>query len=426
MRSQKTSSDRPKKNASATAVRNARKCAGQLGQKSKVQKNKKQTRNQTSACKIDKKCGGCQFQKMPYKEQLKRKQKQEEKLLGGFCKVSPIIGMEHPYFYRNKVHAVFDHDRKGNVISGIYAEGMHRVIAVEECLIEDKKSQEIIRTIRELLPSFKIKTYNEDTGYGLLRHVLIRRGFETGEIMVILVLGSPILPSKNNFVKALRKVHPEITTVVLNVNNKQTSMVLGEKEKPIYGPGFIKDRLCGCTFRISPKSFYQVNPVQTEILYNTAMDYAELTGKETVIDAYCGTGTIGLIAARNAKRVIGVELNKDAVKDARINAKENGIKNAEIYAGDAGRFMVDMASKNQKADVVFMDPPRAGSDEKFLSSVIKLGPKRVVYVSCNPETLARDLKYLTGNGYQAMKIQPVDNFPFCDHIETVVKLVKKR
>ena len=392
----------------------------------KVQKNKKQTRNQTSACKIDKKCGGCQFQKIPYKEQLKRKQKQEEKLLGGFCKVSPIIGMEHPYFYRNKVHAVFDHDRKGNVISGIYAEGTHRVIAVEECLIEDKKSQEIIRTIRELLPSFKIKTYNEDTGYGLLRHVLIRRGFETGEIMVVLVLGSPILPSKNNFVKALRKVHPEITTVVLNVNNKQTSMVLGEKEKPIYGPGFIKDRLCGCTFRISPKSFYQVNPVQTEILYNTAMDYAELTGKETVIDAYCGTGTIGLIAARNAKRVIGVELNKDAVKDARINAKENGIKNAEIYAGDAGRFMVDMASKNQKADVVFMDPPRAGSDEKFLSSVIKLGPKRVVYVSCNPETLARDLKYLTGNGYQTVKIQPVDNFPFCDHIETVVKLVKKR
>ena len=192
--------------------------------------------------------------------------------MGGFCKVSPIIGMEHPYFYRNKVHAVFDHDRKGNVISGIYAEGTHRVIAVEECLIEDKKSQEIIRTIRELLPSFKIKTYNEDTGYGLLRHVLIRRGFETGEIMVVLVLGSPILPSKNNFVKALRKVHPEITTVVLNVNNKQTSMVLGEKEKPIYGPGFIKDRLCGCTFRISPKSFYQVNPVQTEILYNTALD----------------------------------------------------------------------------------------------------------------------------------------------------------
>ena len=248
MRSQKTSSGRPKKNASATAARNAQKCAGQSERNKKKQvEKKKQTlkntnktnsrkkqvsgkkdseriNNSEATCGIDKKCGGCQFQKLPYKEQLKRKQKQEEKLLGSFCKVSPIIGMENPYFYRNKVHAVFDRDRKGNIISGIYAEGTHRVIAVEECLIEDKKSQEIIRTIRELLPSFKIKTYNEDTGYGLLRHVLIRRGFETGEIMVVLVLGSPILPSKNNFVKALRKVHPEITTVVLNVNNKQTSM----------------------------------------------------------------------------------------------------------------------------------------------------------------------------------------------------------
>ena len=389
-----------------------------------MEEKKKQT--EPEACKVAKKCGGCQYQGVPYKEQLKKKQKMVNALLSKYGKVEPIIGMENPYYYRNKVHAVFDRDRKGNIVSGTYEAKTHRVVPVENCLIEDKKSQEIIRTIRELLPSFKIKTYNEDTGYGLLRHVLVRRGFETGEIMVVLVLGSPILPSKNNFVKALRKVHPEITTVVLNVNNKQTSMVLGEKEKPIYGPGFIKDKLCGCTFRISPKSFYQVNPVQTEVLYNTAMDYAELTGKETVIDAYCGTGTIGLIVAKNAKKVIGVELNKDAVKDARINAKENGITNAEIYAGDAGRFMVDMASKNQKADVVFMDPPRAGSDEKFLSSVIKLGPKRVVYVSCNPETLARDLKYLTRHGYQAVKIQPVDNFPFCDHIETVVKLVRKK
>ena len=201
-------------------------------------------------------------------------------------------------------------------------------------------------------------------------------------------------------------------------------MVLGEKEKPIYGPGFIKDRLCGCTFRISPKSFYQVNPVQTEILYNTAMDYAELTGKETVIDAYCGTGTIGLIAARNAKRVIGGELNKDAVKDARINAKENGIKNAEIYAGDAGRFMVDMASKNQKADVVFMDPPRSGSTEEFMSSVITLGPKRVVYISCGPESLARDLKYMTKHGYQVIKMTPVDMFPLTRGVETVVLLTR--
>ena len=377
-------------------------------------------------CPYEKKCGGCKYQGIPYEKQLKEKEKKVRKLLKDYGKPEPILGMEDPYYYRNKVHATYKHMRNGDIAVGRYEESSHRLVPIESCQIEDQKADEVIQTIRKLAKSFKIKIFNEDSGYGLLRHVLIRTGRKTGEMLVVLVVASPVFPSKNNFVKALRKVHPEITTVVLNVNNKQTSMVLGEKEKPIYGPGFIKDKLCGCTFRISPKSFYQVNPVQTEVLYNTAMDYAELTGKETVIDAYCGTGTIGLIAAKNAKKVIGVELNKDAVKDARINAKENGITNAEIYAGDAGRFMVDMASKNQKADVVFMDPPRAGSDEKFLSSVIKLGPKRVVYVSCNPETLARDLKYLTRHGYQAVKIQPVDNFPFCDHIETVVKLVRKK
>lgn len=376
-------------------------------------------------CNISKKCGGCQFQGIPYKEQLKKKQKKEQSLLGAYGKVCSIIGMENPYYYRNKVHAVFDRDRKGNIISGIYEEGTHRVVPVENCLIEDEKSQEIIRTIRGMLKSFKIRTYDEDTGYGLLRHVLIRRGFSTGEIMVVLVTGSPIFPSKNNFVKALRKAHPEITTVVLNVNDRQTSMVLGDREKPIFGPGFIKDRLCGCMFRISPKSFYQVNPVQTEILYQTAIDYAGLTGKETVIDAYCGIGTIGLIAAKKAGKVIGVELNKDAAKDARINAKENKITNAAFYQGDAGRFMVEMAAKGEKADVVFMDPPRAGSDERFLSSVVKLSPKKVIYISCNPETLARDLKYLTKHHYKMEKIQPVDMFPFCDHCETVCSLSRK-
>ena len=376
-------------------------------------------------CNISKKCGGCQFQGIPYKEQLKKKQKKEQSLLGAYGKVCSIIGMENPYYYRNKVHAVFDRDRKGNIISGIYEEGTHRVVPVENCLIEDEKSQEIIRTIRGMLKSFKIRTYDEDTGYGLLRHVLIRRGFSTGEIMVVLVTGSPIFPSKNNFVKALRKSHPEITTVVLNVNDRQTSMVLGDREKPIFGPGFIKDRLCGCMFRISPKSFYQVNPVQTEILYQTAIDYAGLTGKETVIDAYCGIGTIGLIAAKKAGKVIGVELNKDAAKDARINAKENKITNAAFYQGDAGRFMVEMAAKGEKADVVFMDPPRAGSDERFLSSVVKLSPKKVIYISCNPETLARDLKYLTKHHYKVEKIQPVDMFPFCDHCETVCSLSRK-
>lgn len=376
-------------------------------------------------CSVSKKCGSCQYQGVPYKEQLAAKQKRMKKLLGKFANVKPIIGMDDPFYYRNKVHAVFDRDKKGNIICGTYEAKTHKVVPIEECMIEDKISQEIIRTIRDMLKSFRIKTYDEDTGYGLLRHVLVRRGFSTDEIMVVLVIGSPIFPSKNNFVKALRKKYPQITTVVLNVNDKKTSMVLGERDIVIYGKGYIRDTLCGCTFRISPQSFYQVNPVQTEILYKTAIEYAGLGRKETVIDAYCGIGTIGLVAAKRAKNVIGVELNPDAVRDARINAKENKITNARFYQGDAGEFMENMAENGEHADVVFMDPPRTGSDKKFMSSVIKLNPSRIVYISCGPETLARDLEYLTKYGYDVRKIQPVDMFSFTDHCENICLLTKK-
>lgn len=376
-------------------------------------------------CSVSKKCGSCQYQGIPYKEQLAAKQKKMGKLLKKFGKVKPIIGMEDPFYYRNKVHAVFDRDRKGNIICGTYEAKTHKVVSVEDCMIEDKTSQEIIRTIRDMLKSFKIKTYDEDTGYGLLRHVLVRRGFTTNEIMVVLVVGSPVFPSKNNFVKVLRKKYPQIATVVLNVNDKKTSMVLGERDIVIYGKGFIRDTLCGCSFRISPQSFYQVNPMQTEILYKTAIEYAGLGRKEIVIDAYCGIGTIGLVAAKRAKNVIGVELNPDAVHDARINARENKIINAHFYQGDAGEFMEKMAENGECADVVFMDPPRTGSDKKFMSSVIKLGPSRIVYISCGPETLARDLEYLTKYGYEVRKIQPVDMFSFTDHCENVCLLTKK-
>lgn len=376
-------------------------------------------------CSVSKKCGSCQYQGVPYKEQLAAKQKRMKKLLGKFANVKPIIGMDDPFYYRNKVHAVFDRDKKGNIICGTYEAKTHKVVPIEECMIEDKISQEIIRTIRDMLKSFRIKTYDEDTGYGLLRHVLVRRGFSTDEIMVVLVIGSPIFPSKNNFVKALRKKYPQITTVVLNVNDKKTSMVLGERDIVIYGKGYIRDTLCGCTFRISPQSFHQVNPVQTEILYKTAIEYAGLGRKETVIDAYCGIGTIGLVAAKRAKNVIGVELNPDAVRDARINAKENKITNARFYQGDAGEFMENMAENGEHADVVFMDPPRTGSDKKFMSSVIKLNPSRIVYISCGPETLARDLEYLTKHGYDVRKIQPVDMFSFTDHCENICLLTKK-
>ena len=355
-----------------------------------------------TACKVAKKCGGCQYQGVPYEKQLSEKQKAVRQLMQPFCKTAEITGMQDPYHYRNKVHAVFARKKDGTIISGVYEEGTHRVVPVEACQIEDEKADAIINDIRGLLKSFKIKTYNEDTGYGLLRHVLIRRGFTTGEIMVVLVLGSPVMPSKNNFVKALRKLHPEITTVVLNVNDKRTSMVLGDRETTIYGKGYIEDVLCGLTFRISSKSFYQINPVQTEKLYGKAMELAGLTGKERVIDAYCGIGTIGMVAAKSAKEVIGVELNPDAVRDAIKNAKRNQMKNIRFYQDDAGRFMEKMAAKGEKADVVFMDPPRSGSTEQFMKSAVTLAPQKIVYISCDPQTQARDLKYLTKHGYKAM------------------------
>ncbi len=385
-------------------------------------KSEFKTGNKNSKCPVMYKCGGCQLLHLDYAKQLKDKQKKVEELLSQFGKVEPIIGMDNPDHYRNKVHAVFDHDRKGNAISGVYEPGTHIVVPVDSCLIENEKADEIIVSIRGLLKSFKIKTYDEDTEYGLLRHVLIRTGHKSGQIMVVLVLASPILPSKNNFVKALRKLHPEITTIIINVNNKNTSMILGDKEQVIYGKGYIEDTLCEKVFHISPKSFYQVNPVQTEVLYKKAIDLAGLTGKETIIDAYCGIGTIGIIASDFAKKVIGVELNVDAVKDANSNAKRNQISNIDFYNKDAGEFMSQMAAQDQKAEVVFMDPPRAGSDEKFLTSLCTLAPERIVYISCNPVTLARDLEFIVKNGYKVNKMIPVDMFPNTSHVEVIIMM----
>ena len=385
-------------------MHNEKKYKNPTGQERVREKSSREKSSRTkndNVCPYAKKCGGCDYQGVEYKEQLKTKQAYMKKLLKPFCFVEPIVGMKNPLNYRHKVHAAF-------------------VVDIESCMIEEQESDEIIRDIKDMLRSFRIKTYDEDTGYGLLRHVLVRKGYATGQIMVVLVLASPILPSKNNFVKALRKKHPNITTVVLNVNDKKTSMVLGDRNITLYGKGFIEDKLCGCTFRISPSSFYQVNPVQTELLYEKAIHEAHLTGKERVIDAYCGTGTIGIIAAKNAGEVIGVELNRDAIRDAVTNAKRNDIRNIRFYNDDAGKFMVEMAQKGEKADVVIMDPPRTGSDEAFLSSVVKLSPKKVVYVSCGPETLERDLKYLTKHGYAVKRATPYDCFPFTSHVESVV------
>lgn len=374
-------------------------------------------------CLVSKKCGGCQFLNVPYGKQLEEKQKQVKELLKDFCKVYPIVGMENPFHYRNKVHAVFGY-RKGQAISGVYKEGTHMIVPVEQCMIEDEKADEIIGTIRGMLKSFKIRTYDEDTGYGFLRHVLVRKGMATGQVMVVIVTTSPIFPSRNNFIRVLREKHPEITTIVQNLNDKETSMVLGDKEKVLYGKGYIEDVLCGCTFRISSKSFYQVNPVQTEKMYAKALEVSGLSGKETVIDAYCGIGTIGIIASRKAGRVVGVELNQDAVRDAIANARRNKIDNIQFYSKDAGKFMVEMAENEERADVVFMDPPRSGSTEEFIEATAGLRPKKVVYVSCNPETLARDLKVFERKGYRAEGAWPFDMFPHTGHVESIVLLSK--
>lgn len=375
-------------------------------------------------CPYEKKCGGCKYQGIPYEKQLKEKEKKVRKLLKDFGKPEPIMGMDDPYYYRNKVHATYKHMRTGDIAVGRYEEGSHRLVPIDVCQIENQKADEVIQTIRKLAKSFKIKIYNEDSGYGLLRHVLIRTGRKTGEMLVVLVTASPVFPSKNNFVKALRKEHPEVTSVVLNINDKKTSMILGERNIVLYGKGYIQDELCGYTFRISPHSFYQINPVQTERLYKKAIRLADLKGKERVLDAYCGIGTIGMIASKHAKEVIGVELNREAVKDAIGNAKGNGVKNIRFYQADAGEFMVAMAERGEGMDVVFMDPPRAGSAEAFLQSVARLAPKKIVYISCNPETMARDLKYLTKKKYEVSKICPVDMFPFTEHVETVCLLSK--
>ena len=376
-----------------------------------------------SLCPYSSRCGGCTQVHIPYPEQLGRKQSAMEKLLSGICKVEPIIGMSDPWHYRNKVHAVIGTDFKTKQpISGVYQRGTHRVVPVQGCLIEDPRADRIIQTIVGMIPRYKLRIYNENTPRGFLRHVMVRTGQVTGQIMVILVATASEFPGGKAFVQELTEKHPEITTVVLNVNQKETSMVLGTRDYALFGPGNMEDELLGKRFRISPQSFYQLNARQTEILYQTAIDFANLTGKETLLDAYCGTGTIGLCASDKVQRLIGVELNADAVRDAKINAKLNGVTNADFICEDAGRFMVKMAAQGHTPDVLIMDPPRSGSDERFLRSVLTCKPRTIVYVSCNPETLARDAKFLVKGGYKAVKAVPVDMFPHTEHCECVMLL----
>ena len=376
-------------------------------------------------CKICTACGGCQYQQIKYEAQLIFKTNRVKNAIKRIAhldtKVNDCIGAKHPYNYRNKIQVPFSKDRKGNVVYGFYKENTHEIIPTKECAIEDKRAASILWDIKELIKQFNIPIYNEDSGKGILRYVLIRTSHHYPELMVVLVTSIMNFPGQRNFIDALLKLHPEITTIVENVNSRHTNVILGNKEKVLYGPGFIKDTICGLTFEISASSFFQVNPEQVEILYKTALNLINIEKNQVVLDAYSGVGTIGLIASRNAEKVISVEIVKDAVKNAVDNAKRNSIKNIEFHCGDAGEFI---SSYNGELDIVIMDPPRKGSDEKFLSTLINKRVKQIIYVSCDPETMARDILYLS-DYYNLTYVQPVDNFPMTAHIETICNLELK-
>ena len=375
-----------------------------------------------------KKCGGCPMLGLDYAEQLKQKEAAVRKLVGKYGPVAPIRGAENPCHYRNKVISTFAAGPGGKLVSGIYAAGTHKVLPVESCLLQDEVLDTVMQAVRAAAITCRYQPYNEDKGTGLLRHCLLRRGVVSGQVMVVLVTAQPVLPGAKNFVRALlaeaEKRHVPVTTVVQNYNPRRTSVVLGEEEKVLYGKGFILDTLCGKTYALSPRSFYQINHDQTEVLYGLAVEAARLTGKEVVLDAYCGIGTIGLTASGRAKQVVGVELNRDAVRDAIGNARHNNVKNARFFAADATQWITEAAAAGQRADVVFMDPPREGSIPQFIESVARMAPKQVVYVSCNPETMARDLALLTAKGYRAEGFTPVDLFPQTAHCEVVGALVR--
>ena len=342
--------------------------------------------------------------------------------------------MDVPLHYRNKVVSPFVgvYDRKARrrrILCGMYERGTHRVIDSSECLIENQVAKAIIQSVRQLMPKLRIEPYDEDADAGFLRHAQVRVGHASGEVMVTLVTRDEAFPAGKRLARELVRRHPQITTVVQNVNTRRTNVIMGDKERTIYGPGFILDELCGLSFRISSRSFYQVNSEQTEVLYRAAVEMAGLTGEETILDAYCGTGTIGLVAAKGidgkpgAKHLIGVEERMDAVADARANARHNGIGSAEFFADDAGAFMRRLAAEGGSVDAVFMDPPRAGATSDFLKAACLLAPRRIVYVSCNPATQLRDARYLCDHGYRLDTLQPVDMFPHTEHVETIACFV---
>lgn len=388
-------------------------------------------------------CGGCSRLDVPYADQLLAKEQQVAALFEGIAPAGallPILGMNDPFHYRNKVISPYapakGAKRKGkdakltraDILTGMYETGTHRLIPTDTCAIENETAKKVTLAIRDIMARWGMEPYNEDTGAGFVRHAVVRVGHESGEVLVTVVTNGEEFPASKAFCRELARRVPEVTTIVQNVNTRQTNVILGEKERVLFGPGFILDTLCGLSFRISSQSFYQVNATQTEVLYDEAIRLANLTGAETVIDAYCGTGTIGLVAAkRGAARVIGVDAVEAAIRDAANNARHNGVENAEFIAQDATAFMRELAASGERPQplVLLMDPPRAGSTPEFLEAAAALAPERIVYISCNPTTQARDVRQLVESGYEVRAIRPVDMFPHTDHVESIVMLEKK-
>jgi 23S rRNA (uracil1939-C5)-methyltransferase len=383
--------------------------------------------NNKKICPYTENCGGCQLQGMPYQDQLNAKMNIVDDVIGKYAPVAPIISMEDPTHYRNKSQSAYS-KKQGTVINGKYRLYSHEITSVKSCMLEDKETDVIFQTVNELMNTLYIEPYDENLDIGIIRHVLVKKSFSTNQIMVVLVCGTSKIPHKKDLIKLLLTRHPNIQTILLNINNQPTSMILSEKEEEIlYGEGYIEDELCGLNFIITPKSFYHVNSIQTEKLYNIAMSMAQLQETDVVLDAYCGTGTIGLVAAKQGiDHLIGVEINESAVMDAKHNASTNHIENAEFICTEVSALCKKMAKAKEHVDVIFLEPPKSGTDERFLAAAMKMDPRVIIYISCNIDTLDRDLRYIKNSGkYKIRGIQPIDLFPYTEHIENIVLLEKK-
>ena len=379
-------------------------------------------------CAFYEKCGGCQLQHLNYEGQLNVKRQQVKDAIERIghitgCEVLPVLGMENPWHYRNKMQFPAA-KTEGKIQIGCYAALTHNVINIDDCLIQKQANNKIMQVVRQWMQQFNISAYDETTGKGVVRHVMGRAGAKTCEVMAVIVTACYDIPHAGELVTMLKTEVDGLKSIVQNINKKRTNIIMGAKNRVLYGKSTIKDRLGNLKFNISPLSFFQVNSAQTEKLYATALDFAALSGKETVIDCYCGTGTISLYLAQKARKVYGIEIVEPAIKDANENAKANNIANAEFICGDAAVEMPALLKSGVKPDTVLLDPPRAGCDKKVLAAIAGVKPEKIVYVSCNPASLARDMAFLTENGYKAVKAQPVDMFPMTSHIETVCLLSK--